>query len=73
MLVWEVLLSMCCFYWLMNELLLTNGLTEYSQDERDIERVKAKSEEAMLSCQMLDETLPSKPQPWAIHRLIEMG
>ena len=36
---WDILLYICCFYWLMNKAVLVNGLAEQSQMEnpnRDI-------------------------------------
>ena len=33
---WEILLYMCCFLLVNKEAFSVNGLTKYSQDERDI-------------------------------------
>ena len=40
---WNVLLYMCCFYWLMNKAALAYGRAEYSQPGRDMEREYAQS------------------------------
>ena len=76
---WEVLLYMCCFYWLIRKLLLANGLTEYSQAGRDIYREKVgRVREQPCSClQETDhepaETLPLGHDLLVMHRLMEMG
>ena len=75
---WEVMyaVNMVYCHWFIEKLLSVNGLTEYIQLRRDIQRESRRSQgEAMqtLQRQTLDETLPSKPQPCGNTQINEDG
>ena len=72
---WDVLLYMCSFYWLMNKAVLTNGLTEKSQAGKHIYREKVESKRYHISVEgeKCQKTLPVGYSLVLIHRLIEMG
>ena len=64
----EVLLSICCFYWLMNkETALTYSKAELSQvGKTKLSAGKKKAESVRLTLSLLEtdsEILPGKPQP----------
>lgn len=61
---WDVLLYICCFYWLMNKAALVYIRAEYSQAGKDIEREQAESgSHNVAAIERHARTLPSRPQP----------
>ena len=64
---WEVMYAVSMFYchWLIKKVLSANGLTEKSQDERDIQRQQAESGRCHVAAVGGDGcwNLAGKPQP----------
>ena len=75
--IWDALLYMYCFYWLMRKAAWAYDSVEYNQDERDIyiEREMAESERHHVAAEgdRCPGTLPVGHSLMAIHRIIEMG
>ena len=67
---WDVLLHMHCFYYLMNKAALSHGRTEYSPVGRDIERHQL---ELVAEGDRCPGILPVVHNLVIIHRLVEMG
>ena len=60
---WDILLYMCCFYWLMNKAVLAYSRAEYSQTGREKEQAESTRHQVAAEGDRYPGTLPVNHEP----------